>query len=100
MELERMEELFDQYSDEDEYLKFEKVENKLSQRSDLHAFILFDKLMPVSKSDIIGSSEHDEFYLSIEPEEFAKVATDENILELVRCGVMYNSSYDSFSMFS
>ncbi len=36
--------LYEKY--EDEFLRFERVENKFSQRHDLHAFILLDKIMP------------------------------------------------------
>ena len=47
-------EIYDKYGDE-EFLKFERVENKRSQRPDLHAFLLLDELVP-DKSDIIAAT--------------------------------------------
>lgn len=77
-------EIFNKY--DDEYLEFEKVENKLSSRSDLHAFILLDRLVP-GHHDIVSDATHDEIYLDTDIEELAKVATEEDILTLIRCGV-------------
>ncbi len=83
----------------DEYLNFEKVEVKRSGRADLHTFILLDSLVPGSR-DIIAASEHDEFYLSIRPEELAPVVTPEQIVELVRCGIRYDKQYSCLTMFA
>ena len=65
---------------------------------DLTAFMLLDYLVPGQK-DMISSAEHDEFYLSVIPEEVNAVATDEELLILIRCGVLYSAEYDSFMMF-
>lgn len=78
------EELCDKY--EKEYLEFESIHVKLSQRPDIHAFILLDKLCPTS-GDIISGAEHDEIFLDVDVEELNKVATEEQALELIRCGV-------------
>lgn len=83
----------------DEFCKFENVQNKLSNRPDLHAFILLDKLIP-GNSDIISASEHDEFYLDIDVKDLEKVITDGQVLDLVRCGIRYDTSYDCLSMFA
>ena len=82
----------------DEYIKFDRVENKRSLRPDLHAFLLLDELFP-NERDMVCSSSHDVFYLDIEGEEIDKL-TDEQVLELTRCGVMYDSECDCLSMFS
>jgi len=87
---------FEQFSDD--YIKFERVENKRSSRPDLHAFLLLNELVP-GTNDMVSAAEHDEIFLSVEPEELNKVATDEQILELVRCGIRYNSSHDCLCMF-
>lgn len=88
--------MFDEF--EDEFLKFDRVKEKLSQCPDLHAFIMLDKLVP-GKADIVASAEHDEIYLSIEPGELLKVATKDQLLDLHRCGVRHDKSYDSLCMF-
>ena len=84
---------------EDEYGKFDKVENKISNRRDLNAFLLLDKLMP-SNNRIVSASEHDEFHLGIDCEKLAEIANEDDILTLVRCGVIYSNEYESLSMFA
>ena len=79
-------ELFQKY-ERDEYLKFdERVEPKRSKRADLHAFLLLDELVPGAR-DIVACAEHDEIYLDVDLRDLAKVATEEQVIELVRCGV-------------
>lgn len=82
----------------DDYLKFDRVLNKISNRPDVHAFILLDKLFP-DNQDIISRSHHDEFYLSMSTEQI-ETLTDEQILELVRCGVRYDSECECLCMFA
>lgn len=92
-------ETFDKY--EDEYLRFDNVEDKHSLRPDLHAFILLDELLPGDgKGDLISSATHDQFWLEIELEALACVATEEIILELVRCGISIDEETESLFMFT
>lgn len=90
-----IEERFKQF--EDDFLKFQKVEGKRSERPDLHAFILLDEILP-GTGDIVSGAEHDEIYLSVDLEDLDKRATDDHIQELVRCGVMI-SEFHCLSMF-
>jgi hypothetical protein len=83
----------------DDYIKFERVVNKKNTRPDIHAFILLSELFPNYDRDIISAAGHDEIWLDISSEEINKL-TDENILDLVRCGVRYDSHHDSLSMFT
>lgn len=82
----------------DDHSNFELVKIKKSERNDLHAFLLLDSLIP-SNRPIISASEHDEIYLDIDLDELSKVITEEQVIELVRCGVRYDSDYDCLSMF-
>lgn len=84
MTVEQLEELFQTH--ENEFLEWEKVTNKLSQRTDLHVFIKLDQMCP-SNLDIVAYAEHNEFFLSVSLEELAQVATEDDIIELIRCGV-------------
>ena len=70
----------------DEYHKFENVKEKCCTRPDLNAFMLLHDLIPGTEH-IIGGSEHDEFYINIEVSDLLKVATEEQLLDLYRCGV-------------
>jgi hypothetical protein len=89
-----MKDRFEQFNED--YLKFDRVVNKRSQRRDLHAFMLLDELF-LSEDKIVSAKGDYEIYLSISEEQI-ETLTDGQILELVRCGVMY-SSYDCLEMF-
>jgi hypothetical protein len=89
MTIEQLEELFEKY--DDEFLKFDRVERKLNNRSDLHAFLLLDVLVP-GNACMVAAADHDEIYLDVELEELAKVATENQIIELIRSGVRYGDS--------
>lgn len=94
--IENLEELFDKH--DDDFIKFERVKNKLSSRPDIHAFILLNQLVP-GDYDMVSAAEHDEIFLDVDPEELAKVATEEQIVELIRCGVRYSGETGSLAMF-
>ena len=96
MTVDEMRGLFEKHSEE--YIKFERVENARSRRADLHAFLLLDELVP-GGVDMVCAAEHDEIFLDVEPEELAAAATEAQIIELIRCGVMLNDEVDSLSMF-
>lgn len=80
----------------DEFLKFDRIENPVCKRPDICAFLLLDKIVP-NDSDIVSFATYDEIYLDVDPEEFAKKATEEDLLFLVRCGVRIFE--DSFWMY-
>lgn len=69
-----------------EFLRFERVENKLSKRPDLHAFLLLDKLVPDVR-DMVMAAEHDQIWLGVDVEELLEVATEQQLVDLHRCGV-------------
>lgn len=83
----------------DEHCNFDAVENKLSRRSDLCAFLLLDRLLPVDNRYMILAAEHDEIRLSPDTFKLEAVATEEDILTLVRCGVRYDADNDCLAMF-
>lgn len=94
------EEICEKY--EDEFLKFDAIpaEQRFSNRPDLHAFMLLDRLVP-GKHDIVEASEHDEFFLSVSPDELdASGATEDQLIQLHRCGVRFDSSYGCLAMFA
>ena len=83
----------------DEYLEFERIASPRSRRPDLHAFLLLDELQP-GRRDLIEAAEHDVFYLNIDVDTLEAVITDEQILELVRCGVRMDTEYHCLAMFA
>lgn len=91
-----LKEIFDKHDSESH--KFDRVENKRSNRADLHAFLLLDQLVP-GTYDIVAAAEYDQIFLEIDPLELKKVASEEQIIELIRCGVWLDCDTDSLSLF-
>jgi hypothetical protein len=81
------------------FLKFKDIppERRHSNRPDLNAFVLLDKLVP-GTGDIVVCSEHDEIYLGTDLELLSAAATEENLLDLIRCGVRFTG--DGLCMFT
>lgn len=98
MKFERFVEIFDD-DESDEYLKFERIENKRHSRPDIHAFLLLDELQPNPGWDIVSAAEHDVFFLDIDAEKLALIITEKQVIELLRCGVHW-SEYDCLAMFA
>jgi len=95
MTVEKLEEMLD--DNDDEYIKFDRIENKRSQRPDIHAFLLLDELCP-GTTDMVAGAAHDEIFLDVSLEDLAKVITEDQVVELIRCGVRH-SEYDCLAMF-
>ena len=95
--IEDLNEVFEKFNDE--YIKFDRIEKPLHPRPDIAAFMLLHNLVPQGGRDMVSASEHDEIFLDVELEDLAKVATEEDILYLVRCGVRL-SEYDCLAMFT
>lgn len=89
-------EMFEKHNDE--FIKFDRVKEPLHTRPDICAFLLLDKLVPNPASDIVGGAEHDVIYLNTDCDALAAAATEDDIVTLVRCGVMYDDEYQ-LSMF-
>ena len=83
---------------EDEYLEFDRVENKRSSRPDLHAFMLLDELFPRDR-DMVCAAEHDQIWLDVSAGEIDTLL-DEHIVELQRCGFWFCSDNESLTSFA
>lgn len=92
-----LEEVFEKY--ENESGKFDRIENPSTTRHDLFAFLLLDALLPSSNEDIVACAEHDQIWLDIDLEKFAEIATEDDIVNLMRCGVWLDAYTGSLSMF-
>ena len=90
-----VEEIFEKYNDSD-FFKFKKIENPEHPRADICAFLILDRLFP-GNGDIVAGADHDIIYLEPELFEVAKVATEEDLVRLIRCGVIIQDGY--FAMF-
>lgn len=79
-----LEATFEKY--EDDFLQWCHVKNRLHNRPDLHAFLLLDQLLP-GEHDMVDWASHDEIGVHVTPEALAASATEEQVRDLVRCGV-------------
>lgn len=86
MTVEELENFFETHSDN--FLKFKDIlpARILNNRPDINAFILLDKLVPANRN-IVCSASHDEIYLDVELEDLAKLASEADLLDLIRSGV-------------
>ncbi len=70
-----------------------------TKRRDLNAFLLLERILP-GEGDMVSGAEHDEIFLGVDLEEFAKVATEEDVKNLIRCGVRFDDYREGFAMFA
>lgn len=82
---------------DDDFLKFEKIDAPRSRRPDLHAFLLLDELVP-GIADIVSAAQHDEVFLGVEPKDLAPKISEAQVRELIQCGVRW-SEYGCLAMF-
>jgi hypothetical protein len=98
-----LKEMFD--AADDEFLKFDRIENPRHPAPDICAFLMLHDLAPTLNrgdgkvADMVACAEHDEIYLATDCKKLAEVATPEIVRDLHRCGVRYNSEYNSLAMF-
>lgn len=100
MTIDELKGFFDKH--QDQFVKWAALDPKykVASRPDVCAFILLDRLMPAPKgdytADLISAAEHDEFWLDITLERLAaSPVTEEDILALLQCGVLLDSSFDA-----
>ena len=85
----------------DEYLEDDRIksERRLHIRRDLNAFLLLDKLAgrEDDNSPMICHARHDEYHLDLSPEDVCQNATEEDIRDLIRCGVRLDGGFVMFA---
>ena len=65
---------------------------------DLTAFTLLNRLVPGAHRMISGA-EHDQIWLDVDLDELAKVASEDDIITLIRCGVWLDDEDECLCMF-
>jgi len=83
---------------ESEHLEFDRIECPASKRPDLCAFMKLDSLLG-GERDLISAAEHDEIWLDVDIDRLNEVATHDDIIFLIRCGVRHCRDVDSLAMF-
>jgi len=92
-------------AENEEFLKFERIDNPKHITPDICAFLMLSEMAPAigrgsgRPVDIVSAAEHDEIFLATDCQQLATVATIEFVRDLVRCGVRYSEEYDCLCMF-
>lgn len=78
--------------EETEFNHFERIENKLSLRQDVCAFMILDSIVPSHKNMIKSIESYNNgtkmyFILNISDTEIEELLTEDYIIDLLRCGV-------------
>ena len=95
-----LEKIFAKYKDE--FLKFDRVQTPKHPRRDISAFILLHELAPPVDTiydSIISSAEYHQIWFYVDINTVAKNAKEDQILTLIRCGVIFDTENNEFSMY-
>ena len=88
--------LFEKHSGES--CHFEREKNPRHQRKDLCAFLLLHELAP-NVHDMVSCAEHNEILLDVNTHVVAARATEEQIITLIRCGIVFVERDECFLKF-
>lgn len=93
-----LKELYEKHNEE--FLRYNKIKNPMHRQVDLNAFLMLDKIAPLNNDrDIIAYAAYDEITLAFDPKKVAENATEQEIIDLIRCGVRYDTDEECFIMF-
>ena len=101
MTTEQLSAAFDRAQDAAGLCDFDKITSPKHPRPDICAFILLHEIMGGENAgrDMVCAAAHDQIWLDVDVEKFAERVTEEQVVTLVRCGVMYEEDTESLSMF-
>ena len=81
-------------------LRFEDIENPPSTYRDTSAFLYLEKLLGSGNgSCMVSTVAYDQLWLNVNCDALEKVATEDDILYLLRCGVFFDRMCDCLMMF-
>lgn len=90
----------------EEYIKFNRIQSPRHPRPDVCAFLMLHDLAPCPYDegrqplrDMVAAADIDKVWLATDVATLAAVATDENVADLLRCGVLFDEDTDSLCMF-
>lgn len=85
-----------------EFGKFERIKNPTSSHRDLCAMLILSKFMTNPRTSVINSVESNsrDGFIVFEPSthDVETMATEEQVIDLIRCGVRYNGEYGALVM--
>lgn len=90
---------------DDEFLKFGRITSPKHPAPDLCAFLMLHEIAPTLNAgngkvaDMVAYAGHDEITLCTNPATVAEKATEQQLIDLIRCGLRYSEDIDCFQMF-
>lgn len=94
-------ELFEKHAHE--YRKFERIEAPSCSRPDLCAFIRLNQLVPSVATlfafTLIKDDQRDEIFLGVDLGDLAEVASEADIVTLIRCGLRLREDFDCLAIY-
>lgn len=92
--------LFERLGEDHNIFQFDKIDNPPSKRLDLCAFLLLDRLVPWKGgiNKIVLAAGINQIWIRVDLEALAAVATEHDVVCLLRCGVFIDAENDSLSM--
>jgi hypothetical protein len=95
----KLSDMFEKFEHMD--LRFEDIENPPSTYRDISAFLYLEKLLGSGNGlPMVNTVAYDQFWLHVDCDALEKVATDEDILYLLRCGVYLDRMCNCLMMFT
>lgn len=88
----------------EEFGKFERIKNPPSAHRDLCAMLILSKFMTNPRTSVINCADSGNAegcgFIIFEPSihDIETMATEEQVIDLIRCGCRYNSEYDALVM--
>ena len=81
-----------------EYKKFSSIpkESKLHNRPDLCALLKLDKLAPNEGMKILSNEYDYKLYISVQLNKVLNIITEDDVIYLLRCGVLFCVEYEAF----
>jgi len=76
--------LFDQH--DSEYCEYSRVHPLAETQPILHALLMLYRLVP-NKCCIFAGADHDIIYLNVDSDALSGVISEEEVIDLIRCGV-------------
>lgn len=94
-------ELFEKH--DGEYIKFDRIRNPPSSCPDLCAMLYMSHFLTMRQKEknfnMLSHTSHDVVFFCVDVDYFSEVATEEDVIYLLRCGVGYDSSGEGLFMF-
>lgn len=89
--------MFEEHAEE--HGRFERIVFPVSQCPDICAMFLLEDICNHRVGKMISGTAHDVVYFGVDPDEVTGRITEDQVIYLLRCGVRFDKTENSFFMF-